>query len=78
MINNMPTLTDIFHAHGQFCASHPLEILVTTVTVIMSVMSISTSTDYSGYGCGWNFLCAKKQVKHYDGLASRKFSHFYI
>ena len=58
----MPSMTNLFHAHGMFCASHPLEVLVTTVTVIMSLMSIGASTDYTGYRCGWNFLCAKKEV----------------
>ena len=62
ILKKMPTLRDIFYTHGLLCASHPLEVLVTTVTIIMSVMSIGKATDCSGYGCGWNYLCAKKQV----------------
>ena len=65
----MPSVTNLFHAHGMFCASHPLEVLVTTVTVIMSLMSIATSTEYTGYGCSWNFLCAKKEVGGTVGLS---------
>ena len=66
ILKKMPTLSDIFYTHGLLCASHPLEVLVTTVTIIMSVMSIGTATDRSGYGCGWNYLCAKKQVSCRD------------
>ena len=55
---------ELFKVHGEFCASHPLEVVVTTVTVIMSLVSMgSTIPVEGGRVCGWNYDCAKAQVK---------------
>ncbi|XP_005096567.1 3-hydroxy-3-methylglutaryl-coenzyme A reductase [Aplysia californica] len=53
-------LSRLFHAHGQFCASHPWEVLVGTVTVTISLMSMSLWATNSKV-CGWNYNCPNEE-----------------
>lgn len=57
-------LGTMFRIHGEFCASHPLEVVVATVTVIVSLMSMgSTMQMEKDRVCEWNYDCAKAQVR---------------
>jgi len=53
--------TNIFRAHGQFCASHPWEVIVATVTITMCMMSFSMLTGDPQL-CGWNYKCENLEV----------------
>lgn len=46
----------MFWAHGKFCASHPWEVIIGTLTVTLCLMSM---TMYSSDDkiCGWNYVC---------------------
>lgn len=49
-------LSDIYHTHGYFCASHPWEIIIGSVTVTTCLLSVSLFTAGSRI-CGWNYVC---------------------
>lgn len=50
-----------FGVHGRFCASHPWEVIVTTVTLTVCVLSVSVLSDGKvGTLCGFNRPCQKK------------------
>lgn len=53
----------LFSRHGEFCASHPLEIVIATLTTITSLLSMGSTIhiDHEKV-CGWNYECAKAQV----------------
>ncbi|CAG5130254.1 unnamed protein product [Candidula unifasciata] len=53
-------LSHLFNAHGQFCASHPWEVLIGTVTVTISLMSMSLWAANSKV-CGWNYICKNEE-----------------
>lgn len=51
-----------FRAHGRFCASHPWEVIVTTVTLTVCVLSMSVLSEGKvGYVCGINKPCSTKE-----------------
>ncbi|XP_053405372.1 3-hydroxy-3-methylglutaryl-coenzyme A reductase-like isoform X2 [Mercenaria mercenaria] len=55
-------MRSLFRVHGEFCASHPLEVVVATVTVISSLISMGTTVHVDNDKvCGWNYECAKAQ-----------------
>lgn len=58
-------MRSLFRVHGEFCASHPLEVVVATVTFISCLISMGT-TIYVDHAkvCGWNYECAKAQVNY--------------
>lgn len=58
-------LTDIFKAHGQFCATHPWEVIVGTVTLTICMMSVSMFTGDPRI-CGWNYKCEAVEVSILD------------
>ena len=50
----------LFGAHGRFCASHPWEVIVTTVTLTVCVLSMSVlSGGKVATPCGVNKPCEK-------------------
>ncbi|XP_067928194.1 3-hydroxy-3-methylglutaryl-coenzyme A reductase-like [Watersipora subatra] len=49
-------LPNVFKAHGRFCATHPWEVIVGTVTATICLMSIGMFTGDSRI-CGWNYKC---------------------
>lgn len=50
-----------FGVHGRFCASHPWEVIVTTVTLTVCILSVSVLSDGKvGTLCGFNKPCQKK------------------
>lgn len=50
-----------FGVHGRFCSSHPWEVIVTTVTLTVCVLSMSIlSGGKLGVVCGINKPCQKK------------------
>lgn len=52
----------LFRVHGEFCASHPLEVVVATVTIISSLVSMGSTVQVDrDRVCGWNYECAKAQ-----------------
>ena len=53
--------TNIFRAHGKFCATHPWEVIVATITVTMCMMSVSMFTGDPRI-CGWNYKCENVEV----------------
>ncbi|XP_060585378.1 3-hydroxy-3-methylglutaryl-coenzyme A reductase-like [Ruditapes philippinarum] len=55
-------MRSLFRVHGEFCAAHPLEVVVATVTIISSLISMGTTihVDHDKV-CGWNYECAKAQ-----------------
>ena len=53
--------TNIFRAHGQFCASHPWEVIVGTVTATICMMSVGMFTGNPSV-CGWNYKCEDVEV----------------
>ncbi|XP_052280318.1 3-hydroxy-3-methylglutaryl-coenzyme A reductase-like isoform X2 [Dreissena polymorpha] len=57
-------LQRLFRAHGEFCASHPLEIVMAALTIIISLMSMGSvfAVDKDRV-CGWNYECAKAQTQ---------------
>ncbi|XP_059172811.1 3-hydroxy-3-methylglutaryl-coenzyme A reductase-like [Physella acuta] len=59
-------LSNLFHAHGELCASHPWEVLITTVTITISLMSMSLWAINSKV-CGWNYICQnEEEIKSSD------------
>lgn len=54
-------LSRYFGIHGRFCASHPWEVIVSTVTLTVCVLSMSVlSGGNVGKVCGINKPCQKK------------------
>lgn len=60
-------LSNIFHTHGHFCASHPWEIIIGTVTITTCLLSVSLFTAGSRI-CGWNYVCEKEKVEEGSDL----------
>ncbi|XP_050400448.1 3-hydroxy-3-methylglutaryl-coenzyme A reductase [Patella vulgata] len=55
-------LSGLFRAHGQFCASHPWEVIIGTVTITLCLMSMSLFTS-SEKVCGWNYICPHEDLQ---------------
>ena len=56
-----------FRAHGQFCARHPWEVIVSVVTLTVSVLSIGVlSGGKVGTLCGLNKLCEEEEEVNTD------------
>uniref|UniRef100_A0A4W4FXS2 3-hydroxy-3-methylglutaryl coenzyme A reductase n=1 Tax=Electrophorus electricus TaxID=8005 RepID=A0A4W4FXS2_ELEEL len=53
-------LIRLFRIHGLFVASHPWEVIVTTVTLTICMMSMNMFTGNNQI-CGWNFDCPKSE-----------------
>ena len=54
-------LSTYFEAHGRFCASHPWEVIVTTVTLTVSALSMSVlSGGKVGTICGISKPCIER------------------
>ncbi|CAN9512675.1 unnamed protein product [Ophioblennius macclurei] len=53
-------LTRLFRAHGLLVASHPWEVIVSTVTLTICMMSMNMFTGNDQI-CGWNFDCPKTE-----------------
>ncbi|XP_077601251.1 3-hydroxy-3-methylglutaryl-coenzyme A reductase-like [Stigmatopora nigra] len=51
-------LTHLFRLHGHVVASHPWEVIVSTVTLTVCMMSMNMFTGNDQI-CGWNFDCPK-------------------
>lgn len=62
-------LSNVFAVHGLFCASHPWEVIVATVTVTICMMSV---TMFAGDPriCGWNYKCEAIEVSTNPNLVS--------
>ncbi|KAK3609120.1 hypothetical protein CHS0354_007798 [Potamilus streckersoni] len=59
-------LSQLFKVHGHFCASHPWEVIVSTVTLTVSVMSMSLLKGANQI-CGWNYVCSEEEdIKRSD------------
>ena len=54
--------TNLFKAHGQFCASHPWEVIVSTVTATICMMSVGMFAGDPRI-CGWNYKCEDVEVR---------------
>ncbi len=53
-------LSTYFEAHGRFCASHPWEVIVTTVTLTVSALSMSVLNGGKvGTVCGISKPCVE-------------------
>ncbi|XP_046373258.2 3-hydroxy-3-methylglutaryl-coenzyme A reductase-like isoform X3 [Haliotis rufescens] len=53
-------LSRVFKVHGHFCASHPWEVIIGTVTTTLCLMSMSVFTG-SNKICGWNYNCHNEE-----------------
>ncbi len=54
-------LSTYFEAHGRFCASHPWEVIVTTVTLTVSALSMSVLNGGKvGTVCGISKPCVER------------------
>ncbi|XP_068166763.1 3-hydroxy-3-methylglutaryl-coenzyme A reductase-like isoform X2 [Antennarius striatus] len=53
-------LTRLFRMHGLLVASHPWEVIVSTVTLTICMMSMNMFTGNDQI-CGWNFDCPKTE-----------------
>ncbi|AWP06451.1 3-hydroxy-3-methylglutaryl coenzyme A reductase [Scophthalmus maximus] len=53
-------LTHLFRMHGLLVASHPWEVIVSTVTLTICMMSMNMFTGNDQI-CGWNFDCPKTE-----------------
>ncbi|XP_053276926.1 3-hydroxy-3-methylglutaryl-coenzyme A reductase isoform X1 [Pleuronectes platessa] len=53
-------LTHLFRMHGLLVASHPWEVIVSTVTLTICMMSMNMFTTNDQI-CGWNFDCPKTE-----------------
>ncbi|WAR00322.1 HMDH-like protein [Mya arenaria] len=61
--NHKIEMQSLFRRHGEFCASHPLEVVVATMTLIISLMSMGATVPLDrDQACGWNYECAKAQA----------------
>ncbi|KAL5004158.1 hypothetical protein ScPMuIL_017614 [Solemya velum] len=59
-------LSGLFRAHGRLIASHPWEVIISTLTVTLCLMSMSMFTGNDKV-CGWNYFCPQEQeVKSSD------------
>ncbi|ESO88291.1 hypothetical protein LOTGIDRAFT_126248 [Lottia gigantea] len=54
-------LSSLFRAHGQFCATHPWEVIIGTVTITLCLMSMSLFTSTEKV-CGWNYICPQNDI----------------
>ena len=55
-------LARYFRAHGQFCARHPWEVIVSVVTLTVCVLSIGVlSGGKVGTLCGLNTPCEEEE-----------------
>ncbi|XP_041373014.1 3-hydroxy-3-methylglutaryl-coenzyme A reductase-like isoform X2 [Gigantopelta aegis] len=54
-------LSRLFRAQGQFCASHPWEVIIGTVTTTLCLMSMSMFTGTERV-CGWNYICPREDI----------------
>ncbi|XP_062240993.1 3-hydroxy-3-methylglutaryl-coenzyme A reductase-like isoform X2 [Platichthys flesus] len=52
-------LTNLFRMHGLLVASHPWEVIVSTVTLTICMLSMNMFTN--DQICGWNFDCHKTE-----------------
>lgn len=50
-----------FGAHGRFCASHPWEVIVTTVTLTVCVLSMGLLSGVQVGVCGINRACENEK-----------------
>lgn len=55
-------LTSLYHTHGYFCASHPWEIIIGSVTIVTCLLSASVFTAGSSI-CGLSSLCGQSQTE---------------
>ncbi|XP_077865070.1 3-hydroxy-3-methylglutaryl-coenzyme A reductase-like, partial [Saccoglossus kowalevskii] len=53
-------LSGIFQMHGRFCAAHPWEVIVGTLTVTICMMSMNMFTGNDKI-CGWNYDCSQNE-----------------
>lgn len=60
-------LSNLFHTHGHFCASHPWEIIIGTITITTCLLSVSLFTAGTRI-CGWNYVCEKEKVEEGSDL----------
>lgn len=60
-------LSNIYHTHGYFCASHPWEIIIGSVTVTTCLLSVSLFTAGSRI-CGWNYVCENDKEEESSDL----------
>ncbi|KAL8582291.1 hypothetical protein ACOMHN_037048 [Nucella lapillus] len=61
-------LSRLFRAHGRMCANHPWEVIITSLTVTLCLVSMNV---YASPGldkiCGWNYICrSEEEVKSSD------------
>lgn len=61
-------LSRLFRVHGQMCATHPWEVIITSLTITLCLVSMSI---YTSHGldkiCGWNYICPhEEEVKSSD------------
>lgn len=54
-------LSGLFRAHGRFIANHPWEVIISTLTVTLCLMSMSMFTGNDKV-CGWNYICPHEEV----------------
>ena len=54
-------LSGVFQSHGQFCASHPWEVIIGTIVLLTSVVSMSAISNVERM-CGWSSNCHSVQV----------------
>ncbi|KAK7499766.1 hypothetical protein BaRGS_00009107 [Batillaria attramentaria] len=61
-------LSRLFRVHGHMCATHPWEVIITSLTITLCLVSMSV---YTSHGidkvCGWNYVCSnEEEVKSSD------------
>ncbi|KAK7116442.1 3-hydroxy-3-methylglutaryl-coenzyme A reductase-like isoform X1 [Littorina saxatilis] len=61
-------LSRLFRAHGRMCASHPWEVIITSLTVTLCLVSMSVYASHNLYKlCGWNYVCQnEEEIKSSD------------
>ena len=56
-------LSRLFYAHGRMCATHPWEVIITSLTVTLCLVSMSVYASPSfNKICGWNYKCHSEEV----------------
>ncbi|XP_070541692.1 3-hydroxy-3-methylglutaryl-coenzyme A reductase-like isoform X2 [Ptychodera flava] len=53
-------LSGLFYMHGRFCAAHPWEVIVGTLTVTICMVSMNMFTGNDKI-CGWNYDCSGEE-----------------
>lgn len=64
LTHNSMVLSRLFREYGKICATHPWEVIIISLTVMLSLVSVSAypSPEIDKI-CGWNHVCENAEVR---------------